>query len=164
MSFIEVRDLVIEFTKIDESGKEVAGKRAIDGISLDIEKGSFTGQNPIVEGRSLLGVTGHGGEKGMWYRTDAETGAVESSPTQMEGYYYMPADGVYVMSADSANAKGKFQVGDVVISVNDFIVRDTTDLIKTVNLYPAGTTVNVKVWREDAEVIVSVILSEGEIG
>ena len=42
MSFIEVRDLVIRFTKIDESGKEVAGKLAIDGISLDIEKGSFT--------------------------------------------------------------------------------------------------------------------------
>ena len=42
MSFIEVRDLVIEFTKIDENGKEVAGKRAIDGISLDIGKGSFT--------------------------------------------------------------------------------------------------------------------------
>ena len=42
MSYIEVRDLVIEFTKIDESGREVAGKRAIDGISLDIEKGSFT--------------------------------------------------------------------------------------------------------------------------
>ena len=51
MSFIEVRDLVIEFTKIDESGKEVAGKRAIDGISLDIEKGSFT---------AIVGMNGSG--------------------------------------------------------------------------------------------------------
>ena len=42
MSFIEVKDLVIEFTKIDESGREVAGRRALDGISLDIESGSFT--------------------------------------------------------------------------------------------------------------------------
>lgn len=41
MSFIEVKDLVIEFTKIDASGNEVPGKRAIDGVSLDIEKGSF---------------------------------------------------------------------------------------------------------------------------
>lgn len=42
MSYIVIRDLVIEFTKIDESGSEVAGTRALNGISLDIEKGSFT--------------------------------------------------------------------------------------------------------------------------
>ena len=41
MKFIEVKDLKIEFTNIDESGKEVPGKVALDGISLDIEKGSF---------------------------------------------------------------------------------------------------------------------------
>ena len=41
MSFIEVRDLVIEFTRVDENGIEVPGKTAIDGITLDIEKGSF---------------------------------------------------------------------------------------------------------------------------
>lgn len=51
MSFITVRDLVIEFTKIDESGKEVAGTRAIDGISLDIEKGSFV---------AIVGMNGSG--------------------------------------------------------------------------------------------------------
>ena len=42
MSYIVIRDLMIEFTKIDESGSEVAGTRALNGISLDIEKGSFT--------------------------------------------------------------------------------------------------------------------------
>ena len=41
VKFIEVKDLTIEFTRIDESGREVAGKRALDGITLDIEKGSF---------------------------------------------------------------------------------------------------------------------------
>ena len=41
MEFIEVKNLKIEFTKIDESGREVPGKTALDGISLDIEKGSF---------------------------------------------------------------------------------------------------------------------------
>ena len=41
MKFIEIKDLKIEFTKIDESGREVPGKVALDGISLDIEKGSF---------------------------------------------------------------------------------------------------------------------------
>ena len=51
MSFITVKDLVIEFTKIDESGSEVAGTRAIDGISLDIEKGSFV---------AIVGMNGSG--------------------------------------------------------------------------------------------------------
>ena len=41
MKFIEVKDLTIEFTQIDENGMEVPGKRALRGISLDIEKGSF---------------------------------------------------------------------------------------------------------------------------
>ncbi len=41
MKFIEIKDLKIEFAKIDESGREVPGKVALDGISLDIDKGSF---------------------------------------------------------------------------------------------------------------------------
>lgn len=41
MKFIEIKDLKIEFTKIDENGREVPGKVALDGVSLDIEKGSF---------------------------------------------------------------------------------------------------------------------------
>ena len=41
VNFIEVRDLKIEFTKIDENGAEVPGKVALNGVSLDIEKGSF---------------------------------------------------------------------------------------------------------------------------
>ena len=41
MKFIEVKDLTIEFTQIDENGMEVPGKKALKGISLDIEKGSF---------------------------------------------------------------------------------------------------------------------------
>ena len=51
MKFIEVKDLKIEFTKIDESGREVPGKIALDGISLDIEKGSFV---------AIVGMNGSG--------------------------------------------------------------------------------------------------------
>ena len=135
-------------------------KQILDQI---ISKGSFSGDNPLVEGRSLLGVTGHGGVKGMWYTTDPQTGLVMSSEIEAEGYYYMPATGVYVMSADASNAKGKFFVGDVVLAVNGLAVSDTTDLIKSVNRYPAGTTVDVTVWRDGAKTTVQVILSEGEI-
>ena len=41
MAFIEVKNLILEFAKYDDAGKPVSSKRALSGISLDIEKGSF---------------------------------------------------------------------------------------------------------------------------
>lgn len=51
MAFIEVRDLVVEFTQLTEDGVETAGKRAIKGISLDVQKGSFV---------AIVGMNGSG--------------------------------------------------------------------------------------------------------
>ena len=56
MSFIEIKDLTVEFTGIDENGNEVPGRVALNGIDLDIERGSFTavvGMNG--SGKSTLG-------------------------------------------------------------------------------------------------------------
>ncbi len=41
MEYIKIRNLKIEFTKLDENGRETSAKRALDGINLDIEKGAF---------------------------------------------------------------------------------------------------------------------------
>lgn len=41
MAFIEIRDLTVEFTRIADDGQEVPGTKALDGVSLDIERGSF---------------------------------------------------------------------------------------------------------------------------
>lgn len=41
VKIIEVRNLTVEFNKLDDAGREVPGKKALDGIDLDIEKGSF---------------------------------------------------------------------------------------------------------------------------
>ena len=55
MAFITIKNLIVQFVRIDDDGKEIAGTRAIDGVSLDFERGSFvsiTGQNG--SGKSTL--------------------------------------------------------------------------------------------------------------
>lgn len=136
----------------------------IDGakVILDaiIAHGSFTGTNPVVEGRSLLGLTGHGGLQGHWYYVDPLTNKVEDSELQLPGYHYMPVDGVYVTNVQGANANGKVLEGDVILAVNGYIVRDTKELITLVNCYPCGQSVSLRVWRNGAETMVQVILDE----
>lgn len=51
MAFIELRKLTVEYTRIDEDGRTIPGTRAIDGINLDIERGSFV---------SIIGMNGSG--------------------------------------------------------------------------------------------------------
>ena len=51
MAFISIRNLIVDFTHIDDEGHEVLATRAIDGVSLDIEKGSFV---------SVVGMNGSG--------------------------------------------------------------------------------------------------------
>ena len=41
MAFISTENLVLEYRKYDENGKLTVAKRALDGVSLDIERGSF---------------------------------------------------------------------------------------------------------------------------
>ena len=136
----------------------------IDGarIILDaiIAHGSFTGVNPVVEGRSLLGITGHGGEQGLWYYVDPLTNKVEGSELELPGYHYMSADGVYVTDVQGANAKGKVLEGDVILAVNGYFVRDTKELITLVNCYPCGQSVSLLMLRGGAEITVQVILDE----
>jgi len=51
MPFISVRNLVIDYMKIDEDGNSIPATRAVDDISLDIEKGSFV---------AIVGMNGSG--------------------------------------------------------------------------------------------------------
>lgn len=148
------------------SGKEAIGfaipidgaKTVLDAIIRD---GSFTGQNPLAEGRSLIGVTGHGGQKGMWYTTDELTGSVKSSPVQKEGYYHMPVNGVYVMEVSGQNAIGVLRTGDVILSVNGLFVFDTPALINAVNLHRVGQKISLGIWRDGAALTVEITLAEG---
>ena len=51
MAFISVNNLILEFMKYDENGKPVTSKKALNGLSLDIEKGSFV---------AIVGMNGSG--------------------------------------------------------------------------------------------------------
>ena len=148
------------------SGKEAIGFAIpIDGVKTVVDAiikdGAFTGQNPLVEGRSLIGVTGHGGQAGVWYAPDELTGAMKSSSVEKPGYHYMPVDGVYVMSVDGANAAGILQAGDVLLSVNGLLVYDTPSLIDAVNLHRVGQRITLGIWREGTATTVEITLAEG---
>ena len=136
----------------------------IDGarIILDaiIKDGSFTGENPVIEGRSLLGISGFGGAKGKWYYVDPLTNKVTVSDEEREGYMYMPADGVLVSGIINVNAKNKLFAGDVIYALNGLTVRNTEELIDAVNCYPCGEIVKVYVWRNGEQVVVDICLAE----
>ena len=51
MSYISVKDLTVQYIKVAEDGTEVPGTKAIDGIDLEIEKGSFV---------AVIGMNGSG--------------------------------------------------------------------------------------------------------
>lgn len=41
MSFVSVQNLIVDFKRVDDEGQETLSTRALNGINLDIEKGSF---------------------------------------------------------------------------------------------------------------------------
>lgn len=51
MAFISVKNLIVDFKNIDDEGHEIKSTRALDGVTLDIEKGSFV---------AVLGMNGSG--------------------------------------------------------------------------------------------------------
>ncbi len=125
-----------------------------------ISKGTFTGRNPIAEGRSLLGLTGHGGTEGRWYYVDPSKGTVTESKTEQSGYHQMVASGVYVMEVGGANAQGKVSIGDVITQVNGLNVMSTEELIDAVNRHYAGETVTLTVRHGAETVYVDIMLYE----
>ena len=137
----------------------------IDGarVILDaiIKDGSFTGQNPVAEGRSLLGVTGFGVEEGLWYLLDESSGQVATSLTAKEGYLQMPTTGVYVSSISGTNALDRLQAGDIITALDGLRITSIQSLISSVNLRHAGEEVTLSVLRDGAEIFVKIRLIEG---
>lgn len=136
----------------------------IDGVRVVadeiIQKGSFTGENPFVSGKTLVGITGHGGVKGKWYSpADSATNEIKSSDTEMAGYHYMAESGVYVMNTANPDAKLKLREGDIIMRVNGLIVRSTSDMVGVVNRYGEGESVTLTVYRDGETLEISIMLT-----
>ena len=128
-----------------------------------IQKGSFNGKNPIAEGRSLLGVTGHGVTQDYWYRSN-ENGTIDISPTEQAGFVQAHATGVRVISVEAdSDAFGEILYGDVITRVNGLCVYSTVELIDAVNRHFAGESVTLTVARDGAELQIEVRLAEGAL-
>lgn len=138
----------------------IDGARTI--LDAIIRDGAFTGDNPLVEGPSQLGVTGYSVSAGKWYRLEAN-GNVSTSPVEKEGYHKASADGVYVSDVSGAQATDKLYAGDVILRVNGLHTRTIQDVIDAVNRHYAGTTVTVTVFRNGENKEIQVRLGEGAI-
>ena len=135
-------------------------KTIVDEIIRD---GEFNAKNPIAEGRSLLGVSGHTAKGGYWYtnEVDPETGGFSAYPEERADTHYVAKDGIYVTGVNGGNALQKMATGDLILAVNGLRVYSIEELIAAVNRYYVGETVTVTVLRSGAEVDVELILYEG---
>ena len=115
-----------------------------------IKDGSFSGENPVATGRSLLGIGGIGIVGGYWYSNPALSDRIQSK-NEVEGYTYIPCDGVYVIAVNQPNAVDKLQVGDIITKINGLNMYTVYDVINQVNRYPVYTTVNVTLMRRVGE-------------
>ncbi len=138
-------------------------KVVIDAI---IEKGSFTGENPVASGKCMLGITGRGLIGGYWY-SDLQAETVERSDKEKEGYVYIEHDGVYVTEVSGSNVIGKLEVKDIITRINGLYVRTIQDVIGEINRYPAYSEVTLTVMREKggsySEITVKVRLSLADL-
>lgn len=148
-------------TFFDGLGFAIPIDGAVPVIEALIRDGHFDGVSTITEGRTLIGVTGHGGAGGYWYKEDAE-GRLVPYETEQAGAHYMPVSGVYVTEVTGENVQGKMQVGDIVTHVNGLAVTDITELIVAINRHYAGETVTLTVRRGEETVAVDVVLFAAE--
>ncbi len=140
----------------------------IDGakVILDeiIQNGTFTGESSLVEGRSQLGLSGHGGQAGKWYLHDPLTGGVAEVASGTDGAHYMPEDGVYVLEVTGENVKSKVRAGDVIVRIDGLRMTTIQDVIDAVNRRRAGESVRMTLVRGGTTLSVTVELTAFALG
>ncbi|MEG1650894.1 MAG: trypsin-like peptidase domain-containing protein [Oscillospiraceae bacterium] len=124
---------------------------SIDGLGFAIpvdtvkEVASQIIDNGYVTGRAVLGLS-----------------VLEINDPQTAQQYGVDRYGVYIVSitpnlgADKAGLK----VGDCIVSVEDIVVSQTSDVTKLLDSYSVGDTVNVQLIREGKMISSKVVLSE----
>lgn len=100
-------------------------------------------QNGYVTGRPLIGITG------------------ENIDSMMSKFYQIP-EGIYVRSVSSGSPAQKAGVmaGDVIIGINDKDIKTMSELNEIKDDYKPGDTITLKLYRNNTEMTVSVVLGE----
>ena len=136
----------------------------IDGarVVLDeiIEKGEFTGDNPVARGRLQLGLSGHAVRGGCWYLLNESTGQYMEFDEEVSGAHYAPRDGVFVIQVTAEGAKGKILAEDIIMKIDGLKLGTTQELISAVNLRQAGEKVILTLLRGGEVIEVEIRLSE----
>ncbi len=140
----------------------------IDGAKLIldelIEKGIFTGDNPVARGRLQLGLSGHAVQGGCWYLLNELTGQYMEFDEEVSGAHYAPRDGVFVIDVTAENSKDKVLAGDIVLKIDGLKLSTTQELIGAVNRRQAGEKVVLTLLRGGSEVEVEIRLVEVPLG
>ena len=136
----------------------------IDGakIVLDeiIEKGEFTGDNPVAFGRLQLGLSGHAVSGGHWYLLNELTGQYMEFDEEVTGAHYASRDGVFVIQVTAEGSKGKILAGDIIMKIDGLKLGTTQELISAVNLRQAGEKVVLTLLRGNEVIEVEIRLTE----
>ena len=129
---------------------------ALINIEAIIEKGHANDvESGISIGRPLIGITGVGVQEKTWYETIDINGSssihevtAEYASKNPEITFYAAVTGVYVSYINqSLGAAGKLEMGDIITKVNNIEVSGVDGIMKIINEFNGGDSVEVTFYR-----------------
>jgi serine protease Do len=142
---IGINTLKLSSTGYEGIGFALPMNGVMDIVNQLVENGVVVdrGQSSYVKGKAALGIT-------------------YDELTASEAKYYQVPQGVLVLLSTPGGAAQKYGIksGDIIIAFNDTEIKTANDLIACLEDSDPGDEVSIKVWRDDGEKTISVVLGE----